>query len=77
MPACALLYALCCVVNNVGISSVKIDKLSQGCRTRLPELVNPPATLCLGARVHQIFDISVVLILTRKYEEHGKRPIFT
>ena len=23
-----------CVVNNIGISSIKIDKLSQGCRTR-------------------------------------------
>ena len=33
VPARALPYALWCVFNNVGISSIKIDKLSQGCRT--------------------------------------------
>ena len=37
VPACALLYALWCVVSNVGFSSIKIDKLSQGCRTTGPE----------------------------------------
>ena len=37
VPACALPYILSHVVNNVGISSIKIDKLSQGCRTAGPE----------------------------------------
>ena len=37
VPACALLFALWCIVNNVGISSIKTDKVSQGCRTVGPE----------------------------------------
>ena len=39
---CALPYDLWCVVNNVGISSIKIDKLRQGCKTGRPELVTAP-----------------------------------
>ena len=36
VPACALLCAFWCVVKNVRISSIKIDKFSLGCRTGGP-----------------------------------------
>ena len=50
VPACALLYALWCVNSNVGFSSIKIDKLSQGCRTMGPEYVTAPVALCPGGQ---------------------------
>ena len=44
MLAHALPYALWFVVNNVGISSIKIDKLNQ-CRTAGPEEVTARVAL--------------------------------
>ena len=49
VPACALPYAVCSVVDNVGISSIKVDRLSQERRTSLPQMPlscdSPPPAL--------------------------------
>ena len=50
MPACALPYVLWRVVNNVGISSIKIDKLSQEYRTAGPELATVPVAFAQGGK---------------------------
>ena len=46
VPACAHPYILWCDVHYVGISSIKIDKLSQGWRTGGPELATALVALC-------------------------------
>ena len=80
MPACALPHALWCVVNNVGISSIIIDKLSQGCKKGGPEFATAPVALCQGgqegAREYQIFYVLIVLILTRNYNNRTGQNAF-
>ena len=37
VPVCALPYAVCSVVDNVGISTIKVEELNQEHRTGGPE----------------------------------------
>ena len=74
VPACALSYALLCVVNNVGTSLIKINKLSQGCRIAGPELATAPGTLYLGGQVRTKFMFKCANI-NKKIAVHLKIPL--
>ena len=82
VPACSLPYALRCAVSNVVISSIKIDKLSQGCRTEcrtgVPELATAPAAICLwggGKSAPNFWCFNCANINKKVITEHSKMPL--
>ena len=70
------IYSVWCVVNNDGISSIKIDELSQRCRTRTRVGSCPYLPLPRGARVHQIYNVLIVIILTKNNYRTWQNALF-
>ena len=64
------------IVNDGWISSIKIDKLSQGYRTGGPELVTAPVALCPGGQECTNFYVLIVLILTKNYNNRTWQSAF-